>query len=177
LSCDIRSDYYEVNLPADLNITMGCGNNNVWFEFYPNNNYNQRVYFTASNSKSSLSEYAQFLAGNTNQSSFYTPVFANITSDPGYFERGLGVFDALFPDTLSPSAQLKLVVMTIFLVVVVTMVLARKISTTSVVIGVIISLFFMFFFAYAGAITYVYPVLFFVLLQFGLLIRFLWRLV
>jgi hypothetical protein len=47
LSCDIRSDYYEVNLPADLNITMGCGNNNVWFEFYPNNNYNQRVYFTA----------------------------------------------------------------------------------------------------------------------------------
>lgn len=176
MDCDISQDLTTYTFLGDLNITMECGSNAVYWEIYPRTNYNQKVSLYAWNSHSSAYANSTILAYNYNNPAWALYGTSGYSSSQGTsnisaVETNWYTFSNLLPDGLSDSNQNRLVFM-ILLVVngVIFAGLFRKSVGVALVCCDLVTIFLLFLFANAGFINYFFPILLlFITLGYGLI--------
>lgn len=173
LSCNISDSRTVTNYLADLNITMECGQNNVYVTLTAYNNYNQRVYFTAYNNFSQLSDYAQILAGNYDLPTGYVAQVEDFEVNTSWYDENIQTFDSVLPTDLNARQQRQLFFLITFVAIVCSFLILFSISVTFAIYVCLIELiFFLLFFARANYISPVWFTLSIILTLLFLAIKF-----
>lgn len=169
MDCDISQGLQTTNYLGDVNITLECGSNQVYYTFTAYNNYNQEISFYAWNDHSSLTLNTTILAGNYNQPSGYTP--SNITASTDPLDDNFFSFGTLLPSGLSTTNKNRMVFMILLVInAVIFVALFRSSVSLAFYTCLVVSIFMMFLFVSADFLSPAYPILLlvFVLVSFGI---------
>lgn len=173
LNCSINSSSYVYNYLGDLNVSMECGDYQSYFLITAYNNYNQKVYLTAYNGNSSISDYTYILSGNSDLPSGYIPNSINFTSTPRSFTDNFLVFSSVFPDGISQSSKNIIVFCTLSIIVFLIYFIFRSSLISFFYVSSVLVLMLLFLFASMNYITLFSPILFTFLFLLYSIIKFL----
>lgn len=153
LPCNITKSLYSYVYSGDINVSVTCGSGQSYFDVSGGGNYSNRVYFTATNSFSTISDFTNFV------STSFGSGYGNVASSSQGITDNLYSFNKLLPSGVSTKFKHRLVFLVLFAVVISVFALLFRNPVIALHLSIILVTFLLFLFANVGYITLLFPIL------------------